>query len=391
MPDHLVKVNEYAGLRWWRRCGRSKAHREMLRAVAIAARGIPTPIPVICGELRHGPLLECCYEVVPWLDDAIDLRNARDTGVGTAAERRACVAALGVLVRRMHDSGIDQRDLAPNNFLWRRGADPTLLAIDFERARVGASVALAARVAALAKLDRHCATASASERMRFLYAYCAGDRVAARSLSGAIEAASAALLRRDATRWGRTATRRGRRFESVVLPVAGVQWRGWVRRGTSADALRDAVARPDAPAATLALRAIDCVTGRAAAAVLGLALALHQRAVLPAPVGLLCGADRAWLILETTGTPIDPASESSERSRLVVLLDRLLSWGGLASPLRLDAMARIGSRCVLLDPSALRLEMPRVAVGRRALARRLANPLATPSRGVRGERDGSRP
>jgi tRNA A-37 threonylcarbamoyl transferase component Bud32 len=387
-PDHLIKVNEYRDLPWWRRLGRSKARRDLDRAAAIAARGIPTPIPLVVGETRRGVLLERCHELVPWLGDAIDLRRARDEGIGMPGESRARAAALGMLVRRMHESGIDQRDLAPNNFLWRRAGEPLLLAIDFERARVGAAVRPRARIAALAKLDRHCAGAPASERMRFLRGYCAGDRVAARSLWRAIEAESASLLRRDAARWRRTATRRGRRFEPVGFPIGARGWRGWMRRGASLDALVRAIERRDAPGASLRLYAIEPGTTRNAARVWGLALALYQRAVVPEPIAAIYADGHAWLALAPTTTSL----EAADRPALAILLDRLLTWGGIAETLQIEAIGCEGPRAVLLDPSALRTQDPPVASGRRLVARRLAEwLLATPIRDDRGARDGSSP
>jgi hypothetical protein len=333
-------------------------------------------------------LLERCHELVPWLGDAIDLRRARDEGIGMPGESRARAAALGMLVRRMHESGIDQRDLAPNNFLWRRAGEPLLLAIDFERARVGAAVRPRARIAALAKLDRHCAGAPASERMRFLRGYCAGDRVAARSLWRAIEAESASLLRRDAARWRRTATRRGRRFEPVGFPIGARGWRGWMRRGASLDALVRAIERRDAPGASLRLYAIEPGTTRNAARVWGLALALYQRAVVPEPIAAIYADGHAWLALAPTTTSL----EAADRPALAILLDRLLTWGGTAETLQIEAIGCEGPRAVLLDPSALRTQDPPVASGRRLVARRLAEwLLATPIRDDRGARDGSSP
>lgn len=385
-PDHLVKVNDYAELPWWRRVGASKARRDLERAGAIAALGIATPCPVAVGEQRSGPLLTRCYELVPWLADAIDLRRAREEGAGTPAERRARSAALGALVRRMHDAGVDQRDLAPNNFLWRAAADPSLFAIDFERTRVGAPVAPRARIAALAKLDRHCVHAPASERMRFLRAYCEGDRAAARGLWRAVEAASAELMRRDAARWRRTATRRGRRFEPVDLPIGSTRWRGWARRGTSLEALRTAF-ETGGPA--LHLRPIEPASRAGTERAWGLALALHQRAAMPEPIAALHGGGCAWLLLERGATRLDGASD---RAPLVVLFDRLLGWGAITETLGDEAIAREDAHCVLLDAGALRLDAPHVASGRRAAARRRVDRLlATPTRDGRAGRDGSRP
>ncbi|MCX5739505.1 MAG: hypothetical protein NTZ61_13610 [Proteobacteria bacterium] len=175
-PDYLLKVNHYGSLAPWRRLPRSKARAELARATALAARGIATQIPVAAGELRSKFLLERCYGLVRWLPDATDLLRVWTEGRDGATSRRAWTRELGALVRRMHDAGVHQQDLAPNNFLWSENREPPLLAIDFERPRGGGRVAARARVCALANLDRHFAGAPASARMRLLLAYANGSR-----------------------------------------------------------------------------------------------------------------------------------------------------------------------------------------------------------------------
>ena len=100
--------------------------------------------------------------------------------------RKRTTAALIMLqqvargVHAAHEAGIDQDDLAPNNFLLT--PDGGLQMIDFERARLGSQVAADARARALAKLDRELAGASLADRGRFLRGYCRGERAEWRRL-----------------------------------------------------------------------------------------------------------------------------------------------------------------------------------------------------------------
>lgn len=385
-PDHLLKVAEYGALAPWRRLRRSKARRELAIAAALAERGVAAPVAVAAGEERRGALLVRCFELVPWLPDAADLRRVRSERSRPPGERRRLAHALGALVRRMHDAGLDQEDLAPNNFLWRPGRDPELLAIDFERARLRARVAPAARVRSLAKLDRHCAGASLAERMRFVLGYTSGSRSEARGLWRAVERDAARLLRRDAARWTRTATRPGRRFEPFVVEAGAVTWRGWRRRDAAPTAIRERLETAAAPAAgPLWLRPLGPLREREAARAFGMALALHQRGVLPEPVATLRGAGGACLLLSAPpdagalGAPTSPAVGAS----LASLLDRLLAWGGLRADLRRDAFAVSGGRVWLLDPLALDLRVAPLRDGRANAARLRAAALLGAARSLR--------
>jgi tRNA A-37 threonylcarbamoyl transferase component Bud32 len=360
-PDYLLKVNHYESLKPWRRLRRSKARAELQRATALAARGIPTPIPVAAGEVRSRGLLDRCYGLVRWLPDATDLLRVWTEERGDAASRRAWIGELGALVRRMHETGVDQEDLAPNNFLWRDGEVPHLLAIDFERTRLRARVAARARVFALTKLDRHFSGASASARMRFLLAYAHGRREEARHWWREIAAFVPQLAQRDAAHWERTGIEVGRRFDGLVLDIGGVAWRGFLRRGAPVEALRAILESGFAAASMLVaescfVRSVELADERAMAIAWGVAQALHQRRLMPEPLAILRSRDAAVLALARTSdlVPFAEAPASERRAALVIAIDRLLGFGVDTARLRADAFAfsRQRRKALLLDPSA---------------------------------------
>jgi hypothetical protein len=383
-PDYLLKVTHYESLKPWRRLGRSKARAELQRATALAARGIPTPIPVAAGELRRAGLLDRCYELVRWLPDATDLLRLWTEERGNAASRRAWTVELGALVRRMHDTGVDQEDLAPNNFLWRDGEAPRLMAIDFERTRLRARVASRERVFALAKLDRHFSGACGSARMRFLLAYAHGRRDEARRWWRAIKACVPQLAQRDAAHWARTGIEAGRRFDGLELDVAGVAWRGFQRCGAPVEALRAIlqtgfVETSVQAAESCCVRRIEIADDRAMAIAWGIAQALYQRRLMPEPLAILRSRDAAVLATAHSGdlVALADAPATERRAALVVAIDRLLVFGMDAARLRPDVFRYSTRRrkALLLDPSACvpgrRSEPTGLAIARDVAARLL--------------------
>ncbi len=356
----LLKVTDYAALPFWRRLGPGRARHELACAARVSAAGVATPQPLAAGEQRRGLLLERCYGLARWEPDAVDLARLLAAGGVSAAERRAIAGALGAAVRALHDGGVDQDDLAPNNFLWRSTDAPRLLAVDFERARLRTRVGAAARHAALAKLDRYCANAPASLRMRVLREYCGGDRVAARAAWRAVEAASAALFAHDVRRWTRVALRSARRFAPIPVERDGARLRGYVRRGADAEAVVAALA---------AAAARRCATPAPARA-FGVLLALAQRGLAPQPDGVALEGGALRVVFEPPAgaRPLDAAAA---RSALVVAVDRLLALGTLDAPLAADAFlaASTPDRVWLADSGRLR-PGGAWATGRRAEARR---------------------
>jgi len=342
-PDHLLKVNAYPDARW----RRSKARLELERAEAVMARGIPTPLPLAAGERRRRGRLEACYLLVAIVPGACDLRERLAPGAAGPAERRALARALGELARRLHDGGVHQDDFQPNNFLVCGDARaPELLAIDFERARLGAPVPGRLRRRALAKLDRELARAPASLRLRFLRAYAGGDAADARAWFAAVAREAPALARRDARHLLRNAARPGRRFEAVRLPgYTGVARPGLdpVRLGRAlalapdtADAVRGA---PAADEWSVVLARPSLAHARRA---LARALVLSARGLAPCPLALLCGRERSILVLERAERSLASGELRPNATSLAavrVLERRLLGYGRLGRPLRAQDVA----------------------------------------------------
>jgi len=361
-PDHLLKTNDYRGIPWPRRLRRSKSRAELTRALAVAARGVPTPLPLAAGELRRHGLLERCFLLMPLVPGAVDLEQLHACPGGEPRARRALASELGALARRMHDAGVFQEDFAPNNFLWRAMPTPTLWAIDFERTRLRAPLSHADRRFLLAKLDRRLADASAAARMRFLRAYSAGDRAAARGWWRELEAQAPRLARRDCARLERTATRASRRF----APFERGDWQGWVRRDADPAALValcESAREGRAPDGYL-VRPLGALSGRQAARAWALAQLLFQRAgASPRPLALLRTRAAAAIAFERPPgcEPLDTVADRRPlEARLALALDRLLVLGARAESLTADrlAVAPRGRGVWLLDPLVLEPERP---------------------------------
>jgi len=99
-----------------------------------AERGVPTAAPVAL-LLREGPPgFYRGWVAVEEIRDARDLISRLRSGDGPAPEELASAIEL---VRRMHEAGIEHRDLNLGNLLVRPGADrPEAFIIDLDRARV---------------------------------------------------------------------------------------------------------------------------------------------------------------------------------------------------------------------------------------------------------------
>jgi len=178
---------------------------------------------------------------------------------------------------------------------------PELWVLDFERARCRRRVPARLRRRALAKLDREAGRTPCGPRLRFLLAYAGDDARAARRWWRAVEAHAPALARRDAARLRRHA-RPGRRARRVRLPG----WTGIAARDVPEPRLAGAVAlatdaagsvhgAPDCDAWTVVLEATGVGPARDAWARAGV---LFARGLAPRPLGVLCSARSAVLVLE---------------------------------------------------------------------------------------------
>lgn len=117
-------------------------------------RGIATPAPVLLVAAPGPPGLWRAWLGVEQVEGGRDLDHRLRNGPPVTREE---IAAVIELVRRMHDAGIDHRDLNLGNLLLRRGdtGRPEALVVDLDRAvaREG-PLPFRARQRALRRLER---------------------------------------------------------------------------------------------------------------------------------------------------------------------------------------------------------------------------------------------
>jgi hypothetical protein len=168
-PALYVKVFAVPPRARWRYFLRpSKARRERAVARRIERLGISVVRPVAVGEERRLGVLAKSFAVsrdVGARDLRAVLESLRDKGL----ERRALLERFARFARKLHDSGVDQDDFSPNNFLVR--ADGEFVLIDFERAHVRRRPLGARAWTQLAKLNRRDFGVSRTDRLRFLREY----------------------------------------------------------------------------------------------------------------------------------------------------------------------------------------------------------------------------
>jgi len=387
LGEFLLKSNRYdrdVGL--IRRLRRGKSRRELAIAGELQRRGIDTPVPIAAGESRMGTRLCSCYLLVPFRPGTVDLEQLRSRPDGSPHQRAAQSIALGRLVRRLHDAGLRQDDLAPNNFLVESGSAPALLPIDFERARMRWRIGVRARSRMLAQLDGRLAGASVADRMRFLLAYADSDRRLARRWWSRLVRASAAQAAREHARIRRNAGNEGRRVERIRWG----SWQGWARRGApELDHAEDDTRSPEAGAVsdTLGLlveadgplwRCTSNGSERVAKRLWANAELLWMRGLGPRPVAIVRRSDdriRLWLARDATAqTLLEDCESRGARAAAVVLIDCLLALGRVdpwLSPRKIAVVRRAdGSlRAELNDPAAFHCARA-IVRGRRARARR---------------------
>jgi tRNA A-37 threonylcarbamoyl transferase component Bud32 len=368
-PDHLLKVNDYRGGASLRRAIRgSKARHELEMAEKVAARGIPTPVPLAAGEQRSGGLLRTCYLLMPILPGVVDLRRVWWEEEQPPGARQALAVAFGALSRQVHDAGVFQDDFAPNNFLVQKGPPPRLFMIDFERAALRPESDEAARCFMLAKIDREFAGAPAGDRMRFLRAYSRGDRAEARRWWRRVEDFTPRLAHRDFARLKRNATRTGRRFRRVSHGA----WRGYARIDSDQATLVGALPKTRDPEVPVGVDATgdlwrvhySGLRPSEARRIWVTANFLWARGGLcPRPLGEWCRGDRAVLLLERRDD-VQPLDRSPDRSKglaaVRVLLDRILAMAEIQEPpppegLLIETQEGSALRASLAAPHAVQL------------------------------------
>jgi hypothetical protein len=303
--------------------------------------------------------LDACFLLVAIVPGARDLRDVWNDPAVPPATRRALTRELGSLARALGDAGLYQPDFAPNNFLVRPGPAPTILPIDFERARWVAAPSAAKRIGALAKLERHAGQATRAERLRLVTAY-AGSREAARRAWREIEGGTITLLERDRSRLLRRATRESRRFRCLERDG----WSGWALRDAEFDSSWEgdtaaACLKSGSPYAAIGPWLVCREPGRnrSGAEIWALSQALAIRGLGPRAVAWLERGDERRLIFARSDAR---AVREADLPLLSVLYGRLRALGTLANvhPKGI-VISQAGSRpatrrALLLDIAAFR-------------------------------------
>jgi hypothetical protein len=177
----FVKHNRLPNLRAWLRqlVRPSKARREYEHALAIAARSIPTFVPLAIGE-QQGLRPGASFLITRSLENTEVLGAFIETTLVQASPRRATLLRqrlareMGKLVANMHRAGVAHQDFHAGNVLVQLSADdsPSLYLIDLHALRVGDALSWRAIQANLVMLNRwFILCASRTDRLRFWQAY----------------------------------------------------------------------------------------------------------------------------------------------------------------------------------------------------------------------------
>lgn len=180
---HNRLVDARARLREWLRPGKARAEYE--RALAVAARQVPTFTPLAAGEPCRGGGPGESFLLTQALENTQPLNNFLEKVLLTlpplrqARLRQRIAMALGELLADMHDAGIVHHDLHAGNLLLDLGADdrPRLYLIDLHAVRLGPKLGWRASRDNLVILNRwFILRATRSDRLRCWHAYCTRRR-----------------------------------------------------------------------------------------------------------------------------------------------------------------------------------------------------------------------
>jgi tRNA A-37 threonylcarbamoyl transferase component Bud32 len=159
-----------------------RARKEFEVANELAAVGVPTITPIALGERRKGGLLLESYLISESIADGMTLFDLIDRRLMTMGEpvdpalRFHLARELGVLAARIHDAGVEHRDLHERNIVVRSGAKGglELFMLDLHelRRRPGGEWKWAERD--LGRMGRYFTLrTTAADRRRFFRAYAA--------------------------------------------------------------------------------------------------------------------------------------------------------------------------------------------------------------------------
>src|SRR5713101_151863 len=177
-----LKHNRVRDVRTWVRqlVRPSKAAMEFRRAVAVAARGVPTITPLGLAERAEGWGPSDSFLVIRSLEDTEPLSTfIEHTLTGLPGDRRFHIGVrlareLGKFIAQVHEAGILHDDLHAGNILVRLGPDdrPRLFLIDLHAVKIGRTLSWKASQANLVMLSHwFMVHASRTDRLRFWHAY----------------------------------------------------------------------------------------------------------------------------------------------------------------------------------------------------------------------------
>jgi tRNA A-37 threonylcarbamoyl transferase component Bud32 len=185
LPGLCFYLKHYpvTGVRAWLRqlVRPSKARTEYRKALAAAARGVPTVVPLAVGERLCGLKPTDSFLITRSLDDTeplnvfIETTFPRLEPARRARVRQRLAVELGKLMARVHDAGLDHQDLHAGNLLIRLGPEdmPQLYVIDLHAVHLGRPLSWRARRDNLVILNRwFVLRAGRADRLRFWQAYC---------------------------------------------------------------------------------------------------------------------------------------------------------------------------------------------------------------------------
>jgi hypothetical protein len=185
LPDlrFYLKHNRVHDVRAWLRgwLRPSKARIEYEHARAVAARRVPSVVPLGMGERRQAPGRGDSFLITRTLDDTEPLRSFIDQTFPRlerkiqARVRLRLAKELGRLVARLHDTGVLHDDLHLGNVVVRleAGDQPRLFLIDLHALRLGRPLSWPASRDNLVILNRFCVIRmTRTDRLRFCRAYC---------------------------------------------------------------------------------------------------------------------------------------------------------------------------------------------------------------------------
>lgn len=237
LPEGSVYVKHFLvpGLRakfrqWFRR---GKGRNEGLRAVQLAAIGVPTISPIALGEQRKRGFLLENYLVTPALSGMVPLNEFVEDHLPRWPEparnsaRRALAVSLGELAARLHEAGFIHEDFHPGNLMVRmapRDERPRLALIDLDALRTRRKITWPEARANLALLNHYFwMRCGRSDRLRFLESYLdsrSSQPPDPRAFAKAIEWATRSWAERHWRRCGRRCAGTNKYFKKYRAPGA---------------------------------------------------------------------------------------------------------------------------------------------------------------------------